>query len=61
MSDREIENLMISIHAPREGSDVLAYYGSSDFDISIHAPREGSDVYHAPVSQLIRHFYPRSP
>ena len=36
---------MISIHAPREGSDAggkAAHCGNSQ-QISIHAPREGSD------------------
>ena len=35
----------ISIHAPREGSDILEEDGSSSHPawISIHAPREGSD------------------
>ena len=35
---------MISIHAPREGSDLYLLMGFSFLDISIHAPREGSDV-----------------
>ena len=34
---------MISIHAPREGSDLLGYSDERDHTISIHAPREGSD------------------
>ena len=33
----------ISIHAPREGSDLLGYSDERDHTISIHAPREGSD------------------
>ena len=33
----------ISIHAPREGSDVSARIVAPLTDISIHAPREGSD------------------
>ena len=34
----------ISIHAPREGSDVaVALPRASPSSISIHAPREGSD------------------
>ena len=33
----------ISIHAPREGSDVEAAFLCGLTDISIHAPREGSD------------------
>ena len=36
---------MISIHAPREGSDrVVRLIQNYDSDISIHAPREGSDL-----------------
>ena len=36
----------ISIHAPREGSDVLPCQGCQHRrPISIHAPREGSDQY----------------
>ena len=33
----------ISIHAPREGSDVLYNHKGGNHHISIHAPREGSD------------------
>ncbi len=35
---------MISIHAPREGSDVRPAESSDHSAISIHAPREGSDA-----------------
>ncbi len=35
---------MISIHAPREGSDLYLGTDDPDEDISIHAPREGSDI-----------------
>ena len=35
--------LLISIHAPRTGSDVLAPQVALIFPISIHAPRTGSD------------------
>ena len=35
--------LRISIHAPREGSDILISTVPGDTNISIHAPREGSD------------------
>ena len=35
---------MISIHAPREGRDVLSsHIAATSFRISIHAPREGRD------------------
>ena len=38
------EILIISIHAPREGSDaVVSLYKHWSLGISIHAPREGSD------------------
>ena len=36
---------IISIHAPREGSDKYGYDVSAMTQISIHAPREGSDLY----------------
>ena len=35
--------LIISIHAPREGSDRNDQDENQESDISIHAPREGSD------------------
>ena len=34
----------ISIHAPREGSDISTGAAAANDIISIHAPREGSDV-----------------
>ena len=34
----------ISIHAPREGSDVKRAEAAAQRAISIHAPREGSDL-----------------
>ena len=34
---------IISIHAPRTGSDILAYFCRQYSTISIHAPRTGSD------------------
>ena len=36
--------LEISIHAPREGSDLLGRLCRQLAQISIHAPREGSDM-----------------
>ena len=33
----------ISIHAPREGGDLLVIVITSSAKISIHAPREGGD------------------
>ena len=35
----------ISIHAPREGSDIAFTLLKDFFPISIHAPREGSDFF----------------
>ena len=35
---------MISIHAPRAGSDTIKAYWPMDGTISIHAPRAGSDT-----------------
>ena len=44
---------MISIHAPREGSDALDYARLvNEYLISIHAPREGSD--HAAIEWYIK-------
>ena len=36
---------VISIHAPREGRDVLQILRAAHEKISIHAPREGRDGY----------------
>ena len=36
---------MISIHAAREGGDVIAAAFASVLVISIHAAREGGDLY----------------
>ena len=45
MSDREREMVLISIHAPREGSDgQFVPCLKEGKTISIHAPREGSDA-----------------
>ena len=52
---------LISIHAPREGSDSLQFLESPPEGISIHAPREGSDVRPLAGLALRRDFYPRSP
>ena len=55
--------VVISIHAPREGSDEKrAAQLQEKSAISIHAPREGSDpVTHDAGVQRQGHFYPRSP
>ena len=53
---------MISIHAPRVGSDVLnSSHGEDAVDISIHAPRVGSDKPPFAPSRDTPNFYPRSP
>ena len=51
----------ISIHAPREGSDVGQLLPGGADAISIHAPREGSDC--RSILFLFPHcdFNPRSP
>ena len=41
--DLVVRAALISIHAPREGSDALSVGLFSVCTISIHAPREGSD------------------
>ena len=46
---------MISIHAPREGSDEIGFAERRLHDISIHAPREGSDI----VQLLLQAFLPK--
>ena len=52
----------ISIHAPREGSDIVTIGGSEAIDmISIHAPREGSDHVHTLMMRGVNDFNPRSP
>ena len=52
---------IISIHAPRAGSDYD--FGKSNIveDISIHAPRAGSDMHGRAGRSPSRHFNPRSP
>ena len=53
---------IISIHAPREGSDCARRQGFiCGPEISIHAPREGSDPGSASSRWPPGHFYPRSP
>ena len=53
----------ISIHAPREGSDVPRGHGGLHHGgISIHAPREGSDLMAmATAITSLSYFNPRSP
>ena len=53
---------VISIHAPRAGSDPESeFLLRVDPDISIHAPRAGSDVHTGPHGLGGVHFNPRSP
>ena len=52
---------MISIHAPREGSDRHYFFSRKAADISIHAPREGSDDRLRRQSRNVCDFNPRSP
>ena len=42
--DEAIDAIVISIHAPRTGSDPSAVHPASRCPISIHAPRTGSDT-----------------
>ena len=52
---------VISIHAPRGGSDIVNYQDNDDIKISIHAPRGGSDQAWQKFSRCSSHFNPRSP
>ena len=51
----------ISIHAPREGSDLILDRFYIHPEISIHAPREGSDSCHPHYPPIFSYFNPRSP
>ena len=60
--DGDIGGVDISIHAPREGSDLLSLFKFPNVWISIHAPREGSDSSDAAmtaISELISIHAPR--
>ena len=52
---------IISIHAPREGSDQRRLDSIPPRPISIHAPREGSDEVFQRFLVTLFDFYPRSP
>ena len=53
---------MISIHAPREGSDPEGPgNGGEPAQISIHAPRGGSDHKVSSFTNFLLDFNPRSP
>ena len=43
-NEEDVCNGLISIHAPREGSDFNGLHAQIALCISIHAPREGSDL-----------------
>ena len=51
----------ISIHAPREGGDLVGTILAHHRDISIHAPREGGDYPSAAYPFPDRYFNPRPP
>ena len=53
--------IVISIHAPRTGSDTIADFARAALNISIHAPRTGSDGASPQRPPPSRHFNPRSP
>ena len=57
----QCQGLVISIHAPREGSDVIEDVTDVLGLISIHAPREGSDRRQCRNRRSRRDFNPRSP
>ena len=52
---------LISIHAPRTGSDLVAEAHAGRDGISIHAPRTGSDAGCCIIGCCAAHFNPRSP
>ena len=52
---------IISIHAPRTGSDSQSQASYAASQISIHAPRTGSDITAAGASAMGNNFNPRSP
>ena len=53
--------LVISIHAPRTGSDVFTAHTREGYIISIHAPRTGSDTSKCLLASPASDFNPRSP
>ena len=56
-----INCLKISIHAPREGGDILTTRHTCPPLISIHAPREGGDGRWNNMDGYKTHFNPRPP
>ena len=53
--------MLISIHAPREGGDIVHRMPVRKIPISIHAPREGGDPAPFPRPGEAAHFNPRPP
>ena len=53
--------MLISIHAPRTGSDQSDVAARVNRLISIHAPRTGSDIYRRSGARRPLDFNPRSP
>ena len=52
---------VISIHAPRAGSDFVGLKAAQAIEISIHAPRAGSDAPYNASVPVENDFNPRSP
>ena len=58
----QMRSWIISIHAPRTGSDSRLSCSTLRCNkISIHAPRTGSDTLFSSHSEMASHFNPRSP
>ena len=57
----EMAQSLISIHAPRTGSDHGVEVAFQQGGISIHAPRTGSDHITSSIANRPRNFNPRSP
>ena len=53
--------LIISIHAPRVGCDIICVQAHLNFLISIHAPRVGCDENPFETQEVSAYFNPRTP
>ena len=51
----------ISIHAAREGGDIIGMWLGMGVKISIHAAREGGDKARTQAQVNAKHFNPRRP
>ena len=51
----------ISIHAAREGGDLINFFSGSCHTISIHAAREGGDCQLIHFANTLFNFNPRRP